>query len=103
MTRSTIVLSFILALAMVAPAAAQDLPVWAAPLTVVTIGTVNGLTYAKIRDNTMHGHNVYCITQGAHFGKATVTHISAHGVELSDGRVLRIGDSMQANVATTQR
>ena len=77
-------------LALAAPALAQDQNLVApAPPTiaVVQIGTVNGLTFAKIRDDGMRGHNVYCIAVGARVGNATVTKISDSTVEMSDGRV----------------
>ena len=77
-------------LATTAPALAQQ-PVWTLPtdqLSVVSVGTTNGMTYATIRDNNMHGHNVYCVTKGAHFGTVIVTNITPTGVELSNGHTL---------------
>jgi long-subunit acyl-CoA synthetase (AMP-forming) len=93
MKNIALALTIATALALAAPAFAQEQPVWALPtdsIAVVEIGTVNGLAYAKIRDTAMHGHNVFCITVGAHIGKATVTKISASGIQMSDGRVLHV-------------
>ena len=89
MVRSIVTLAIILALA--APAQAGQRPIWtvaADQITVIDTGTVNGLTFATVRDNGMHGHNVYEITAGAHIGALTVTTITATGVVLSNGRVL---------------
>jgi|SRR5579863_5657859 len=89
MIRSILVLALTIALS--SPALAGTLPVWATPadqIAVVNVGTANGLTFATIRDSGMHGHNVYCVTHGAHIGKLTVVAISAQGITLSNGRTI---------------
>lgn len=95
-----IALAIATALSTAAPALAQDRPIWDQPtaaVNVVEVGSINGFAYAKIRDNGMRGHNVYCIAVGAHLGKATVTKISGSSIELSDGRIL------QADTTVAQR
>jgi hypothetical protein len=84
------ILTVILTLALAAPALAQQ-PVWATPadqIAVVSTGTSNGLPFAIVRDAGMRGHNVYCVTAGAHFGKLTVARISSDGILLSNGRLV---------------
>lgn len=100
-------LTLILILALTAPALAQQ-PVWALPtdqLVVVNVGTSNGMAYATIRDNGMRGHNVYCISTGAHFGNVTVTRISVTGVQLSNGHTLPVpaADTAVAAIATSNQ
>jgi hypothetical protein len=102
MIRSILVLAITLAFA--APARAGQQPVWSVPadrITVVNTGTINGLTFATVRDNTMHGHNVYEVAVGARIGKLTVASITADGVRLSNGRELPIETARLAS-ATTQ-
>lgn len=97
------VVSFMIALSAAAPAMAGQQPIWAVPtdlVTVIRVHTANGFSYAMVRDNSMRGHNVFWVTPGAHVANATVTHISANGVELSDGHVLRVVGAPTALAAT---
>jgi hypothetical protein len=96
------ILAITLTLALAAPALAQQ-PVWVTPadqIAVVGTGTSNGLPFAIVRDNGMRGHNVYCVTEGAHFGKVTVAHISSEGVLLSNGRLVPVENATAAAPAT---
>jgi hypothetical protein len=88
-----IIFALTLTLAFAAPARAGQLPVWsvaADQITVISTGSVNGLTFATVRDGRMRRHNVYSITVGAHIGRLTVVSITANGIDLSNGRVLPI-------------
>jgi hypothetical protein len=88
-----IIFALILTLAVAAPAQAGQLPIWsvaADQVTVINTGSVNGLTFATVRDGRMRRHNVYSIAVGAHIGRLTVVSITANGVNLSNGRVLPI-------------
>ena len=97
MIRSTII-ALALTLSIAAPALAQGTAILPATnVTVMSTGTTNGLQFAIVRDNAMHGHNVYCVTVGAHIGTAVVARITTAGIELTDGRALR---ALTANVAT---
>lgn len=97
MIRSTII-ALAITLSIAAPALAQGTTVHLATnITVVSTGTTNGLPFAIVRDNTMHGHNVYCVTIGAHIGSSTVARITTDGIELSDGRALH---ALSSNIAT---
>jgi len=90
MIRSIVALA-LLTLALAAPAQAGQRPIWsvaADQITVLNTGTVNGLTFATVRDGNMPGHNVYDVAKGAHIGKLTVVRITQTGIELSNGRVL---------------
>ena len=98
MIRPTII-ALAITLGIAAPALAQSTTVLPATnVTVVSTGTTNGLPFAIVRDNTMHGHNVYCVTVGAHIGSTTVARITNDGLELADGRTLH---ALTANVAST--
>jgi hypothetical protein len=95
--RSTII-ALAIALGIAAPALAQGTTILpAANVTVVSTGISNGLQFAVVRDNTMRGHNVYCVAVGAHIGTATVARITTTGIELKDGRSLQ---ALTTNVAT---
>jgi hypothetical protein len=99
-----IALGFILTLALAAPALADQRPVWALStdqITVISVSVTHGLPVATVRDAGMHGHNVYCVSPGAHFGKLTVMHISATGLVLSNGRVLTALNSPTTALATS--
>ena len=93
MIRSTII-ALAITLSIATPALAQGTRIAqvtpATYVTVVSTGTANGLPFAIVHDNTMHGHNEYCVTIGAHLANATVTKITDATVELSDGRTLRL-------------
>ena len=97
MIRTTII-ALAIALSIATPALAQSTTIPPAiNITVMSTGTTNGLQFAIVRDNAMRGHNVYCVTVGAHIGSATVARISTSGIELNDGRALR---ALTSNVAT---
>jgi hypothetical protein len=70
---------------------AQTRPVWYSStdsLAVLRTDTSDGFSYAVVRNNAMHGHNVYCVAVGAHVGKLTVVAIGREGVHLSNGHLL---------------
>jgi hypothetical protein len=101
MIRSTII-ALAITLSIAAPALAQGTTVLPATnVTVVSTGITNGLPFAVVRDNTMRGHNVYCVTVGAHIGSATVARITSDGIELTDGRALHALTATLATASST--
>jgi hypothetical protein len=97
MIRTTII-ALAITLSIATPALAQGTTVLPAlNVTVVSTATTNGLAFAVVRDNTMRGHNVYCVTVGAHIASSTVARITNDGIELTDGRALR---ALTSNLAT---
>ncbi len=90
-----------LALLVIPLEARAALPPWvldADRVHVLATGLSNGFAYAIVRDETMHGHNVYCVSRGARIGYLVVTAIDANGILLSNGRRLPNRHEPPANV-----
>jgi hypothetical protein len=91
MTHRTIATLALLISLATTQALAQTTPVWRTSsdtVAVLSTGSVNGLSYAMIRDSSLKGHNTFAVSVGAHIGKLTVIAIDEHGVLLSNGRTM---------------
>jgi hypothetical protein len=90
LVRAVALLVFLTALS-TAQTLAQTTPVWQTPADSIAVLNTSGnqdFTYALVRDGSMHNHNTYCVTVGAHIGKLRVVSIGPKGIVLSNGRLL---------------